>query len=159
VVRPSATSDDATPNANALAAQNLIRLSVFAGNHAWREQADRLIEGVLGRAGDNLFAHLALLNALDARLRAAEIIVTGRDAQADALLAAARRIPFLDRIVMQASDVPQLRGPGQDGISNSIRQKIEASAESAAFVCLGETCSLPVTQPRSIAETIAAMRR
>jgi len=52
-----------------------------------------------------------------------------------------------------------LRGPGQDGISNSIRQKIEASAESAAFVCLGETCSLPVTQPRSIAETIAAMRR
>jgi len=159
VVRPSATSDDATPNANALAAQNLIRLSVFTGNHAWREQADRLIEGVLGRAGDNLFAHLALLNALDLRLRAAEIIVTGRDAQADALLAAARRIPFLDRIVMQASDVPQLRGPGQDGISNSIRQKIEASAESAAFVCLGETCSLPVTQPRSIAETIAAMRR
>ena len=159
VVRPSATSDDATPNANALAAQNLIRLSVFTGNHAWREQADRLIEGVLGRAGDNLFAHLALLNALDLRLRAAEIIVTGRDAPADALLAAARRIPFLDRIVMQASDALQSRGPGQDGISNSIRQKIEASAESAAFVCLGETCSLPVTQPRSIAETIAAMRR
>jgi len=159
VVRPGATSDDATPNANALAAQNLIRLSVFTGNHAWREQADRLIEGVLGRAGDNLFAHLALLNALDLRLRAAEIIVTGRDPQADALLAAARRIPFIDRIVMHASDTPQARGPGQDGIRDTIRQKIEASAESAAFVCLGETCSLPVTQPRSIAETIAAMRR
>ena len=159
VVRPSATSDDATPNANALVAQNLIRLSVFTGDHAWRAQADRLIAGVLGRAGDNLFAHLALLNALDLRLRAAEIIVTGRDPLADALLAAARRIPFLDRIVMHASDAPQSRGPGQDGISNTIRQKIEASAESAAFVCLGETCSLPVTQPRSIAETIAAMRR
>ena len=159
VVRPGATSDDATPNANALAAQNLIRLSVFTGDHAWREQADRLIEGVLGRAGDNLFAHLALLNALDLRLRAAEIIVTGRDPQADALLAAARRIPFIDRIVMHASDTPQARGPGQDGIRDTIRQKIEASAESAAFVCLGETCSLPVTQPRSIAETIAAMRR
>jgi uncharacterized protein len=159
VVRPSATSDDATPNANALAAQNLIRLSVFTDNHAWRAQADRLIAGVLARAGDNLFAHLALLNALDLRLRAAEIFVTGRDPQADALLAAARSIPFLDRIVMHASDALQSRGPGQDGISNTIRQKIESSAESAAFVCLGETCSLPVTQPRSIAETIAAMRR
>jgi uncharacterized protein len=159
VVRPSATSDDATPNANALAAQNLLRLSVFTGNDAWHEQADRLIEGVLARAGDNLFAHLALLNALDLRLRASEIIVTGRDAQADALLAAARAIPFLDRIVMHASDAQQPRGPGQDRVRNTIRQKIEASAESAAFVCLGETCSLPVTQPRSIAETIAAMRR
>jgi uncharacterized protein len=159
VVRPGATSDDATPNANALAAENLVRLSVFTGNDAWREQADRLIEGVLARAGDNLFAHLALLNALDLRLRAAEIIVTGRDAQADALLAAARAIPFLDRVVMHASDALQPRGRGQDGMRDTIRQKIEASAESAAFVCLGETCSLPVTQPRSIAETIAAMRR
>src|SRR5207244_1489913 len=31
VVRPSATTDDATPNPNALAAQNLIRLAVFTG--------------------------------------------------------------------------------------------------------------------------------
>ena len=29
VVRPNATTDDATPNANVLAAQNLIRLAVF----------------------------------------------------------------------------------------------------------------------------------
>ena len=83
VVRPSATTDDAAPNANALAAQNLIRLSVVTGQDAWREQADRLIEGILSRAGDNLFGHLALLNALDLRLRGAEIIVTGHDRRAD----------------------------------------------------------------------------
>src|SRR3954465_10835402 len=34
VVRPSATTDDATPNANALAAQNLIRLAVVTGQDA-----------------------------------------------------------------------------------------------------------------------------
>src|SRR5436305_1113883 len=55
VVRPSATTDDATPNANALAAQNLIRLAVVSGQDAWREQADRLIGGILSRAGNNLF--------------------------------------------------------------------------------------------------------
>ena len=159
VVRPSATTDDATPNANALAAQNLVRLSVLTGNHAWREQADRLMEGIFARAGDNLFGHLALLNALDLRLRAAEIIVTGQDERADALLAAARKIPFLDRIVMRATDALQTQRPAQDSNREAIRAKIKASAESAAFVCLGETCSLPVTQPRSIAETIDAMRR
>jgi uncharacterized protein len=155
VVRPSATTDDAAPNANALAAQNLIRLSVHCGQHAWREQADRLFDGILSRSGDNLFAHLALLNALDLRLRAAEIIVTGNDGRANDLLAAARKIPFLDRIVVRASD--PLRAP--HSAQEKIKEKIKASAESAVFICLGETCSLPVTQPQSIAETIATMRR
>jgi len=157
VLRPSATLDDATPNANALAAENLVRLAVLTGQHAWREQADRLFEGILTRAGDNLFGHLALLNALDLRLRAAEIIVTGQDAQAQALLAAARKLPFVDRIVLRAADA--LQAPGRDAMHDAIRAKVAASAESAAFVCLGETCSLPVTQPPAIAETIAAMRR
>src|SRR5262249_2721584 len=43
VVRPSATTDDATPNPNGIAAQNLIRLAAFTGDHSWREQADGLI--------------------------------------------------------------------------------------------------------------------
>src|ERR1700730_6131657 len=150
VVRPSSTSDDAIPNANAVAAQNLIRFAAVSGQHAWREQADRLFEGILSRAGDNLFAHLALLNALDLRLRAAEIIVTGNDARADELLAAARKLPFLDRIVMRASDTLPASHPAQD--------KIKASKESAAFICVGERCSLPVTEPEAIAERAAQMR-
>jgi uncharacterized protein len=150
VVRPSSTSDDAIPNANAVAAQNLIRFAAVSGQHAWREQADRLFEGILSRAGDNLFAHLALLNALDLRLRAAEIIVTGNDARADQLLAAARKLAFLDRIVMRASDTLPASHPAQD--------KIKASKESAAFICVGERCSLPVTEPETIAERAAQMR-
>ncbi len=150
VVRPSATSDDAIPNANAVAAQNLIRLAVFTGQHAWRENADRLIEGVLARAGDNLFAHLATLNALDLRLRAAEIVVTGEDARAGQLREAALKLPFLDRMVLRASSaLPQ---------THPATEKIKAAAESSAFVCVGETCSLPVTRPEAIAEAVAAMR-
>jgi hypothetical protein len=150
VVRPSSTSDDAIPNANAVAAQNLIRFAAVSGQHAWREQADRLFEGILSRAGDNLFAHLALLNALDLRLHTAEIIVTGNDARADELLAAARKLPFLDRIVMRASDTLPASHPAQD--------KIKASKESAAFICVGERCSLPVTEQEAIAERAAQMR-
>ena len=68
---------------------NLVRLAVLTGDDAWREKADRLIEGVLGAAGENLIGHAALLNALDLRLRGAEIVVTGSGARADALAAAA----------------------------------------------------------------------
>ena len=82
VVRPASTSDDATPNPNAIAAQNLVRLAALTGDAQWREQADRLFDGVLAGAADNLFQHAALLNALDLRLHAAEIVVTGPGARA-----------------------------------------------------------------------------
>ena len=151
VVRPNATTDDATPNPNAVAAQNLIRLAVFTGQHAWRDKADRLFEGIAASAGENLFAHLALLNALDLRLRAAEIVVAGAGARANDLLAAARKLPFLDRIVLRASPALPASHPAQE--------KIKATAQSAAFICVGETCSLPVTEPNAIAAAVTATRQ
>jgi uncharacterized protein len=151
VVRPSPTTDDAIPNAIAIVARNLVRLAIFTGHHDWRDQADRLFEGVLSRAGENLFGHLALLNALDFRLRAAEIVVTGSDRQATELLAAARKFPFLDTVVLPASDALPKAHPAQE--------KIKASAESAAFVCVGETCSLPVMSLQALAAALDATRR
>ncbi|MEN3382385.1 MAG: uncharacterized protein V7608_2429 [Hyphomicrobiales bacterium] len=152
VVRPAATNDDATPNPNAIAAGNLTRLAVLAGDDAWREKADRLFEGVLSAAGENLIGHAALLNALDLRLRGAEIVVTGTGTRADALLAAAFKLPFLDRIV--------LRAPAADTLpaSHPARDKISAASDGAAFVCVGARCSLPVMEPEALAGAVAAMR-
>ena len=150
VVRPSATTDEATPNPNAVAAQNLIRLAIFAGQHAWRDKADRLFAGMAASAGENLFAHLALLNALDLRLRAAEIVVTGEDERAAELLVAARKLPFLDRVVMRASHALPAPHPAHD--------EMKAAAHSAAFICIGETCSLPVSEPDALAAAIRSAR-
>src|SRR5262249_40520220 len=83
--------------------QNLVRLAVFTGQHAWREQAHRLFDGVTAAAGENLFAHLALLNALDLRLRAAEVVVAGEGTRADALAAAAPQLPLLGRLVLRGA--------------------------------------------------------
>jgi uncharacterized protein YyaL (SSP411 family) len=149
VVRPHSTLDDATPNPNAIAAQNLIRMAVLAGDDAWREAADRLFDGMLPIAAENLFGHAALLNALDLRLRAAEIVVVGTDSEP--LVHAALALPFLDRIVVRA--------PSADALPAAHPAKIAAApAGAAAFICVGETCSLPVIEAEQIAETVAAMR-
>jgi uncharacterized protein YyaL (SSP411 family) len=149
VVRPSSTSDDATPNPNSIAAKNLVRLAALTGDHAWRERADRLFDGVLAGAADNLFQHAALLNALDLRLNAAEMVLTGPDHARFA--EAALRLPYLNRIV--------LRAPSADALpaGHPARAKAAAGTGSAAFVCVGETCSLPVTEPEKIAEVVAGM--
>jgi uncharacterized protein len=52
-----------------------------------------------------------------------------------------------------------LRASSALSASHPAQEKVKATGESAAFVCVGETCSLPVTQPAAIAETVTAMRR
>jgi uncharacterized protein YyaL (SSP411 family) len=152
VVRPNSTADEATPNPNAIAAQNLVRLALFTGRDAWRAQADKLFDGLLPIANENLFMHVALLNALDLRLRAAEIVVVGSGPQAADLLSAALKAPFLDRVVLRAPTPEALPAwhPAQD--------KIRAAPGVAAFVCVGETCSLPVTNRAQLFETMRAQR-
>ena len=151
LLRPHSTSDDATPNPNAVAAQNLVRLAVLAGDDKWRDKADRLIDGILSAAERNLFGHVALLNALDLRLRGAEIVVTGADN--DALAAAALKFPFTDRIVLRAPTAAALP------VAHPAQEKLKPAPVSAAFICVGERCSLPVTSPGQIAGAVAAMRK
>jgi len=152
VIRPASTADEATPNHNAVAAQNLIRLAVLAGDDRWREQADRLIAAIAPQAVENLYMHMALLNAVDLRLRTAEIVVTGEGAAPQALLAAARACPPLNRIVLHAGSEQAL--PPQ----HPARAKVAAAGKPAAFVCIGETCSLPATDPAGLISAIDAVR-
>jgi uncharacterized protein YyaL (SSP411 family) len=152
VVRPNASADEATPNPNAVAAQNLVRLALHSGDDAFRARADRLFDGLLPLAAENVFMHLALLNAVDLRLRAAEIVVAGAGARADALTAAALKLSFLDRIVLRAPAAAALPA------AHPAQAKIAAATEPAAFVCVGETCSLPVADPAQLAAAVKAMR-
>jgi uncharacterized protein YyaL (SSP411 family) len=152
VIRPAATTDEATPNHNAVAAQNLIRLAALAGDDAWRDKADRLIAAIAPLAAENLYMHMALLNAVDLRLRGAQIVVTGEGPKAEALLAAARRLSPLERIVLHAASAEVLPA------THPARDKIAAASEPQAFVCVGETCSLPVTDPGGLTAAIDAVR-
>ena len=154
VIRPAATTDEATPNHNAVGAQNLIRLSILAGDDdRWRELADRLIAAIAPAASENLFMHMALFNAVDLRLRAAEIVVTGERPDAQALIAAARALPPIDRIVLHARSAEALPP------SHPARAKVKAAGTAAqAFICVGERCSLPVADPAGLSPAIDAMR-
>ncbi len=151
ILRPSATFDEAVPNANSVAAQNLLRLAALTGDDGWRRKADELIETVLAGAGKTLFQHAALLNALDLRLRGAEIVVTGRDAQP--LVDAALRVPFITRMVLRAPSSDTLRP------THPAQEKLKAATGPSAFICVGERCSLPLTQPEQIAITVEEMGR
>jgi uncharacterized protein YyaL (SSP411 family) len=152
VVRPSATTDEATPNPNGIAAQNLVRLALFSGLDAWRRQVDKLFDGLLPIAAENLFMHVSLLNALDLRLRAAEIVIAGSGPGAHELAQAALKQPFVERIVLRAPTAAAVPP------AHPAQEKIKATTEAAAFICVGERCSLPVTEMYQIAGVLDSMR-
>lgn len=142
IVRPHATADDAIPNHNGLIAQNLVRLAVLAGEDALRDKADRMFDALLPLAAQNAFGHLSLLNALDMRLGLAEIVIAGEGA--DALFDAALEMPPAIRAVLRVADSNALPP------SHPAQAKIAGTEGAAAFVCRGETCSLPVTDVEAL---------
>jgi uncharacterized protein len=150
IIRPHSSVDEAIPNHTGLIAQNLARLAVLTGDAGWRAQTDALFAAVLPRAVENIFGHLSLLNALDLHLTASEIVVVGEGAQADALLAAARRLPHATSIILHP---PR---PDALGSMHPTRAKLNAVKGSAAFVCRGQRCSLPVTEPAALVELVLA---
>jgi uncharacterized protein YyaL (SSP411 family) len=143
ILRPNSTRDDAIPNPHAWMAQNLVRLASLTGVYSYRVKADRLFEGVLPLATVNLFGHAALLAALDTRLRLAEIVVTGNRAEEFAKVALEQS--FLASALLRAPDESALP------TNHPAREKVAAAkGEGAAFVCRGETCSLPITDPATL---------
>jgi uncharacterized protein YyaL (SSP411 family) len=144
IVRPHSTADDAIPNHDGLIAQNLVRLAALTGATKWRDCIDNLFAALLPSATENGFGQLSLMNALDLRLSGVEIVVVGEGAQADTLLSAARKLPHATSIVLHA---PHADALPQD---HSARAKITAVTQSAAFICRGQSCSLPLTHPEAL---------
>ena len=151
VVRPDSIIDEAIPNPNGITAHNLVRLGILTGDDIWRERADILFDGLLPEAAENMYLHASLVNALDLRLRAVEIVTIGP--QADEFAAAALRLGFLDRIVARAAAAADLPA------GHPARAVSLAPGATAALVCAGETCSLPITQAGQLAAAVAAARR
>jgi len=90
-------------------------------------------------------------NALDLRLRTVEIVITVHG-EITRFAAAAMKLPYFERVVLRAPSEDALPaghpGAGQD----------QGLPETAAFVCVGETCSTPITRPDLIAQIVDIMR-
>ncbi|MGA0562001.1 thioredoxin domain-containing protein [Ancylobacter sp. VNQ12] len=150
ILRPDATADDAVTNPNALIARNLIRLATLTGDESYRARADRLFEGLLPRAAPQLYSHAGLLNALDTRLRAPEIVVVGAGNLAEALAGTASRLPRVDVTIQRVLDATALPA------DHPAKAKALAVEGAAAFVCAGAVCSLPVTETNRLSEAVLA---
>jgi uncharacterized protein len=137
IVRQKDLIDDATPSANSLAADALLRLAAITGESRYANHADRILTlvGPVAERQPTSFTHL--LGVIATRHRGTvEIVIPGSE-RTD-LVALAARPYFPERIVVWGRD---WEGAVMEGRS-----------EGSAYVCRGSVCGLPATTQEELLE-------
>jgi len=150
VHRPQSDHDGATPAAAGLAAVGLTRLAHLSQLAPIAEQAKTIIEahGALIEKSPHALPTLLRAVSLSERGLSLALIRGERDApQTQALAARARRVLLPDdAVIVLAPGAPRPVGVGADWLSGR-----EGQPECAtAWVCQGNRCSLPITDPDAI---------
>jgi uncharacterized protein YyaL (SSP411 family) len=146
IAQLSPSADDAIPNAHPVYLSALIQLAAQTGDAQWLRRADEMVARLGPAIRANFFGHLASLNALDMRLNARTIMTVGPKRQD--LYEAALRVPFYSRIVVDKDSLEATT------IADAAQWKSLGDRDAAAFVCAGETCSLPVWDEQGLLSTL-----
>jgi uncharacterized protein YyaL (SSP411 family) len=151
ILRPRSNVDEATPSANALMGANLVRLWRLTGNDDYRRSVDAMLAASAGAVAANLLSAAGTLNVLDLRLGAVDIVlVSPPDADTTAMLAEIRRHWSPNVVLSLHRDTTSLP------VGHPASGKPAVDGKVTVYVCRGETCSLPVTEPHQLSDSLAS---
>ena len=154
IVRPFSGQDDATPNANGVMVSNLMALYLWTGEERYRERAEAILRGFGAAMSENVFAHAGLLVAtLDSYAPALIVLIVPEGADAKALRRA------LAGVSLPGAVVQEVRAGEPLPASSPAHGKTAIEGKPTAYVCIGPQCSLPVTEPAALVETVKAARQ
>ena len=151
IARAKTAADTATPSGNGTMLGVLARLHYLTGDAAYRDRADRLVEAFTGQVDSASVAMATVLNSFELLDAACQIAVIG-DRNSS------RAKAFLD--IVRTSSVPgrvlQVVAPGDNlPIGHPARGKAQLDNKPTVYVCVGQTCSLPIIEPEALRAALA----
>jgi uncharacterized protein YyaL (SSP411 family) len=152
IVRTKSAADNATPSGNGVIAAALARLHLLTGKVAWRERAEAVIAAFAGEAAENFFPLTTLMNSAELLERGIQIVVVGTraDEATERMIRAARKAAGPAGTVSVMAPDSELTLP--DG--HPATGKGQQDGKPTAYMCAGQTCSLPLTDPAALAESL-----
>jgi uncharacterized protein YyaL (SSP411 family) len=147
IVRPVDYQDNATPAANSLAADGLLRLAALTGEPRYGEPARLVLARIGSVAVEHPTAFAYLLTALDRAVSPpVEVAIIGpRDDEATAAL----RREVLARLLPNAVTLTAEPGDGAD-LTPLLADRPLVDGQATAYVCERFACRLPVTDPADL---------
>ncbi len=154
IVRPFSGQDEATPNANGVMVSNLVALNLWTGEDRYRARAETILRSFAGAMSEQVLAHCGLLGAaLLSYAPALVVLIVPDGTDAHALRAALRDVSLPNVVVQEIGEGEALPA------SSPAHGKTALDGKPTAYVCIGPQCSLPVTDPAKLVETIRAARQ
>ena len=152
IARTRGCTDNAVPTGNGTMLAVLARLFHLTGDTAYAQRAEALKQAFAGELARNFFPLGTFLNGAELLLMAVQVAIVGRrgEAATDALLRAAVTQSAPNRILMVVAPDAELPA------LHPAHGKRQVDGRATAYVCIGTTCSLPITDPAAVA---AAMRQ
>jgi uncharacterized protein YyaL (SSP411 family) len=154
IARAKTAADSAVPAGNGTLVEVLTRLAILTGEDAYRRRAEAIIETFSGEIARNFFPLATLLNNVEFLAKPLQIAIVGDngDRAFRSLLRAAYSVSLPNRVVLTLPPAAAL--PANHPASG----KGLVDGKPAAYVCEGPVCSLPVTDPQTLLETLARVR-
>ena len=146
IVRLETAADDATPNANATMAANLVKLAAITGDQKHFARAKELIRAFLPDIANAPIGHAGMLSAaidLHAPLQVA--IIKGGEAD---LGGAARGMSLPGAVI----------GSGDESAMGMFEGKTGKDGAATAYVCVGGSCAPPVTTAEALRSELRRAR-
>ncbi len=150
VARPKPIFDNAQPAGNGTMAEVLVRLALMTGKSDYRDRAEQLITTFMAEEANHNLHHPTLLIAWEMLARGTQIVIAG-DPGSDATKALARvALTSPNRLSVVTHVAPDQTLPADHAAAG----KGMVDGKPAAYVCVGPTCSLPVTDPADLADAL-----
>jgi uncharacterized protein YyaL (SSP411 family) len=150
IIRTKSAADNATPAGNSVIAATLARLHYLTGEDAYHTRAEDIFTAFAGEASKNFFPLTGLFCANEVLQRCAQVVIVGdpADDATKALLDAAWKAPNMNKLIQRIA-------PGDilpDG--HPAAGKGQVNSKATAYVCIGQTCSLPLNDPAALADAL-----
>jgi uncharacterized protein len=153
ITRTRSAADTAVPAGNGTMIEVLARLFFLTGEAGYRDHAEQLITAFSGELERNFFPLSSYLLGIDFLAEAAQLVIAG-----DPDIPATASLIKLARQAGVATICLQLATPGSALPPSHPAQGKIAAGRAAAYVCHGQTCSLPITDPETLAQTLLPSR-
>jgi uncharacterized protein len=148
IVRIRSAFDHATPSGNGMMLEVLASLYVLTGNVRYRDMADDVLGAFAGEAIRNAIPLAAFLSGADFLLNNVQIVIKGGHG-VDDVRAALAECCVPNRVVT-------FLGEGKESPKgHPTHGKTSVDGKATAYVCVGEICSLPITDPETLRATLS----
>ena len=153
ITRTKSATDSAVPSGNGVLIEVLARLYFLTGEARYRDQAEALIAAFSGELERNFFPLATYMNGIDFLVRAVQLVIIGETG--DALTEDLRRVALAGPDF--ATLVLVLIPPGTAlPPAHPAHGKTQQQGLATAYLCRGQTCSLPLTEPAALQAALAA---